>query len=65
MRKGLSWDQFKRKLAAVVVIATMAIPSVASAAEVPDSDTSGVAVTYDIGTYQRPGGYSTYGVSWS
>ena len=65
MRKGLSWDQFKRKLAAVVVIATMAIPSVASAAEVTTDDTSETAVTYDLGTYQRPYGHTTYGVSWS
>jgi hypothetical protein len=52
-------------MAAVVVIATMAIPSVASAAEVATADTSETPVTYDLGTYQRPTGYSTYGVSWS
>lgn len=64
MRKGLSWDQFKRKLAAVVVVATLVVPGVASAEETSDAPTYDTAVTYDSGSTYGPMSYGR-GVSWS
>ncbi len=67
MRKGLSWDQFKRKLAAVVVVATLVVPGVASAEESSDAPASDATVTYDSGSTVPTYGPMSYGrgVSWS
>ena len=67
MLRGLRWDQMKRRLAAVVVIATMALPGVASAEEAPTSQPAESTISFDTGDYVGSFGgmYYSRGTSWS
>jgi hypothetical protein len=67
--RGLSWDRVKVRIVALLTLAVMTIPGVATAAPKASTTTTTSTVTYDSGIYAStdfsgPLNYAR-GVSWS